>query len=76
MLRSPSNTSNLFQCPLCHPSAEVSPATRPEEEEGGEVWDGRNDCGAADLYSMVSAALHVPREICSWSRQHSAGCLV
>lgn len=42
-------------------SAEVSPTERPEEEEGGEVRDGRHDCNAADLYRLVPAALHVPR---------------
>lgn len=58
------------------PPTEVSPATRPEEEEGGEVRDGRDDCGAADLHRLVPAALHVPRQVCGWSCQPAAGCLV
>lgn len=63
-------------CPLSYPSAEVSPAERPEEEENSEVRDGRDDCGAADLYRLVPAALHVPCKVCSWSREHATGCVV
>lgn len=66
---------NTSHSPLCLPSAEVSPAARPEEEEGGEVRDGRDDCSAADLYRLVPAALHVPREVCS-CHQPTAGCFV
>lgn len=47
---------------LLSPSdAEVSTTTGTEEEEGGEVRDGRDDRGAAHLYRLVPAALHVPR---------------
>lgn len=57
-------------------SAEVPTTSRPEEEEGGEVRDGRDDRDAADLHRLVPAALHVPCEIRSWSRQPAAGRLV
>ena len=60
---------------MSHPSAEIPPAARPEEEEGGEVRDGRDDCGAADLYRLVPAALYVSCKVCSWSCQPTAGCL-
>ncbi len=46
---------------MSHLSAEISAAARSEEEEGGEVRYGRDDCGSADLYRLVPAALHVPR---------------
>lgn len=48
-------------------SAEVSSATRPEEEKGGEVRDGRHHRGAADLHRLVPAAFHVASKICGWS---------
>lgn len=57
-------------------SAEVPTASRPEEEEGGEVRDGRDDRDAADLHRLVPAALYVPCKIRSWSRQPAAGRLV
>lgn len=63
-------------CPLSHLSAEVSPTPRPEEEEGGEVRDGRDDRGAAHLYRLVPAALHVPRQVGSRGRQPTAGRVV
>lgn len=59
---------------LLSPSdAEVSTTTGTEEEEGGEVRDGRDDRGAAHLYRLVPAALHVPRQVRRGSRQPTAG---
>ncbi len=53
--------------------SEVSSASRTEEEEGGEVRDGRDDRDAAHLYRLVSSALHVFGQICGRSRQQTAG---
>ncbi len=53
--------------------SEVSSASRTEEEEGGEVRDGRDDRDAAHLYRLVSSALHVSGQICGRSRQQTAG---
>lgn len=65
-----------LQLLLSHSPAEVPPAARPEEEESGEVRDGRDDCGAADLHRVVPAPLHVPREVRSRSREPAAGCFI
>lgn len=54
-------------------SAEIPSAARPEEEEGGEVRDGRDDRGPAHLHRLVPAPLHVARQICGRSGQRAAG---
>lgn len=64
---------DTFWCDLW---AEVPAASRPEEEESGEVRDGRHDRGAAHLHRVVPAALHVSRQVCGWSREPPAGCFL
>lgn len=54
---------------------EVSSATWAEEEKGGEVRDGWNDCHVTHLHSLVSTALHVFGESRSWCRQQTLGCV-
>lgn len=63
----------MFECDLC---TEVPAASRPEEEESGEVRDGRHDRSTAHLHRVVSAALHVPRQVCGRGREPPAGCFL
>lgn len=68
-----SKQTNKHFCLCSRLSAAISPASWTEEEEGGEVWDGRHDCSAADLYRLVPTALHVPCEVCSRGCQPTSG---
>lgn len=52
---------------------EVPPASRAEEEEGGEVWNGRFDRHASYLHCLVPAAFHVTGQVSGRGGQQTSG---
>ncbi len=62
----------IHLCICVYLYTEVPSASRSEEEAGGEVRDGWSDRSVADMYRLVSTALHVTHQICSWSCQSTA----
>lgn len=54
---------------------EIPPPSRAEEEEGGEIRDGRVHHLRSDQHHLVPSSLHVAGPVSGWSDQSAGGGL-